>query len=117
MLQGSAILLPWADEVPSIVHAWYLGNPTGASIADVLFGNRNPAGKLSLTFPQAEEHVPSFGHFHTENGKVRYLVYFLSRLRMAHISIQIRYAEDIFVVRSIYSSFEPAMLTGLHVGL
>ncbi|KAJ2929628.1 hypothetical protein H1R20_g7478, partial [Candolleomyces eurysporus] len=69
---GSAILLPWADEVPSIVHAWYLGNPTGASIADVLFGNRNPAGKLSLTFPQAEEHVPSFGHFHTENGKIRY---------------------------------------------
>ncbi|KAJ7489184.1 beta-glucosidase [Mycena latifolia] len=69
---GSSILMPWADKVPSMVHAWYLGNATGAAIADVLFGQQNPSGKLSLTFPKAEEDVPSFGHFHSENGKVRY---------------------------------------------
>ncbi|KAJ7097620.1 beta-glucosidase [Mycena epipterygia] len=69
---GSSILMPWADKVPSMVHAWYLGNATGEAIADVLFGQQNPGGKLSLTFPDAEEHVPSFGHFHSENGKVRY---------------------------------------------
>ncbi|KAJ7472420.1 beta-glucosidase [Mycena galericulata] len=69
---GSSILMPWADKVPSMVHAWYLGNATGDAIADVLFGHQNPSGKLSLTFPKAEEHVPSFGHFHSENGKVRY---------------------------------------------
>ncbi|KAJ7677968.1 beta-glucosidase [Mycena polygramma] len=69
---GSSILLPWADKVPSMVHAWYLGNATGQAIADVLFGQQNPGGKLSLTFPKAEEDVPSFGHFHSENGKVRY---------------------------------------------
>ncbi|KAJ7843119.1 beta-glucosidase [Mycena olivaceomarginata] len=69
---GSSILMPWADKVPSLVHAWYLGNATGEAIADVLFGQQNPGGKLSLTFPSAEEDVPSFGHFHSENGKVRY---------------------------------------------
>ncbi|KAJ6482510.1 beta-glucosidase [Mycena sanguinolenta] len=69
---GSSILMPWAHKVPSMVHAWYLGNATGQAIADVLFGQQNPSGKLSLTFPNAEEDVPSFGHFHSENGKVRY---------------------------------------------
>ncbi|KAJ7705594.1 beta-glucosidase [Mycena rosella] len=69
---GSAILMPWADKVPSMLHAWYLGNATGEAIADVLFGKQNPGAKLSLTFPAAEEDVPSFGHFHSENGKVRY---------------------------------------------
>ncbi|KAJ7100754.1 beta-glucosidase [Mycena belliarum] len=69
---GSSIIMPWADKAPSIVHAWYLGNATGAAIADVLFGELNPGGKLSITFPKAEEDVPSFGHFHSENGKVRY---------------------------------------------
>ncbi|KAF7296605.1 Glycoside hydrolase family 3 protein [Mycena chlorophos] len=69
---GSAILMPWADKVSTLVHSWYLGNATGEAIADVVFGKVNPGGKLSLTFPNAEEHVPSFGHFHSENGKVRY---------------------------------------------
>ncbi|KAJ7259221.1 beta-glucosidase [Mycena rebaudengoi] len=69
---GSSILMPWADKIKSVVHAWYLGNATGEAIADVLFGAHNPSGKLSLTFPKAEEHVPSYGHFHSENGKVRY---------------------------------------------
>ncbi|KAF6758389.1 beta-glucosidase [Ephemerocybe angulata] len=69
---GSAITMPWANEVPAMVHAWYLGNSTGAAIADVLFGKHNPSGKLSLTFPKREEDIPSFGHFHTENGKIIY---------------------------------------------
>nr|ADX07306.1 putative beta-glucosidase [Flammulina velutipes] len=69
---GSSVTLPWADEVPAIVQAWYLGNATGDAIADVLFGKHNPSGKLTLTFPKAEEDLPSFGHFHSENGKVRY---------------------------------------------
>ncbi|KAJ7779235.1 beta-glucosidase [Mycena metata] len=69
---GSSILMPWAGKVSSMLHAWYLGNATGDAIADVLFGQQNPGGKLSLTFPNAEEDVPSFGHFHSENGKVRY---------------------------------------------
>lgn len=78
---GSSITLPWADEVSAIVHSWYLGNVTGEAIGDVLTGKVNPSAKLSLTFPKRLEDVPSYGHFHSENGKVRY-------------------GEDIFVVRA-----------------
>ena len=64
--------MPWADSVAGLVHAWYLGNATGDTIADVLFGKHNPSGRLSITFPKREEDVPAFGHFRSENGKVRY---------------------------------------------
>ena len=62
--------MPWVDTAPAIVHTWNLGNATGDAIADVLFGKRNPSGKLSLTFPKRMEDLPSYGHFHSENGKV-----------------------------------------------
>lgn len=64
--------MPWVDTVPAIVHAWYLGNATGDAIADVLFGDVNPSGKLPLTFPRRLEDVPAFEHFKVENGKVQY---------------------------------------------
>jgi beta-glucosidase len=80
---GSSIAMPWADEVPAVVHSWYLGNATGDAIADVLTGRVNPSGKLSLTFPKRLEDVPSHGHFHHEHGEVRY-------------------AEDLFVVSASY---------------
>lgn len=69
---GSAITMPWVDAVPSIVHTWYLGNTTGEAIAQVLLGDVNPAGRLSLTFPKRLEDVPSYASFSVENGKVRY---------------------------------------------
>lgn len=69
---GSAITMPWVDAVPAIVHAWYLGNMTGDAIAQVLLGDVNPAGRLSLTFPKRLEDVPSYASFSVENGKVRY---------------------------------------------
>ncbi|KAL0065948.1 hypothetical protein AAF712_007075 [Marasmius tenuissimus] len=70
---GSAVVMPWASKVASIVHSWYLGNATGDAIADVLFGKVNPSAKLSLTFPKKEEDLPSYGHFqHSEGGIVRY---------------------------------------------
>jgi hypothetical protein len=90
--------MPWVDSVPAIVHAWYLGNATGDAIADVLFGKVNPSGKLPLTFPARLEDVPSFGHFSVEDGKVLLLA------RIAHSMltlVQVRYAEDIFVVSSL----------------
>jgi len=65
-------VMPWADSVAGIVHSWYLGNSTGDAIADVLFGKKNPSGRLSLTFPKRMEDLPSYGHFHSENGKVSF---------------------------------------------
>ncbi|KAG8943855.1 hypothetical protein FRC04_002478 [Tulasnella sp. 424] len=68
---GSAVAMPWIDQVSGLVHAWYLGNETGNAIADVLFGNVNPSGKMSMTFPKRLEDIPSYG-FGAQNGKVRY---------------------------------------------
>ena len=72
---GSSITMPWADEVPAIVHAWYLGNATGDAIGQVLSGRVNPSGRLSLSFPKRLEDVPSHGHFHHEHGKVSFCVH------------------------------------------
>ncbi|KDQ34219.1 glycoside hydrolase family 3 protein [Pleurotus ostreatus PC15] len=69
---GSAITMPWIDSVSTLVHAWYLGNATGDAVADVLFGTKNPSGKLSMTFPRRLEDVPAHGHFNSENGKLIY---------------------------------------------
>ena len=95
--------MPWVNSVPAIVHAWYLGNASGDAIADVLFGKQNPSGKLSLTFPKAEEDVPSYGHFHSENGEVCFglglFFYVCERnLDAEWWCFQIRYAEDLYVV-------------------
>lgn len=67
---GSSIVMPWVDDVAAIVHAWYLGNATGEPIGDILTGKVNPSGKLSLTFAKRLEDYGSYGHFHSENGKV-----------------------------------------------
>ena len=53
---GCMVLISsWADAVPAIVQAWYSGQDDGNVIADVLFGNVNPSGKLPITFPRRRE--------------------------------------------------------------
>lgn len=50
-ISGNAVAMPWVKQVPSIVQAWMLGSEAGNAIADVLFGDVNPSGKLPFTFP------------------------------------------------------------------
>lgn len=50
-VSGNAVAMPWVEQVPAIVQAWFLGSEAGNSIADVLFGAVNPSGKLPFTFP------------------------------------------------------------------
>ncbi len=56
---SSAVLMPWRDKVAAIVEAWYPGQQTGAAIAKTLYGDIDPAGRLPVTFPAAEDQGPT----------------------------------------------------------
>lgn len=49
-LTGNAYAMPWLKKVPAIIQGWYIGSEAGNAIADVLFGDVNPSGKLPMTF-------------------------------------------------------------------
>ena len=55
---GGAVLMPWIDKVAAVVEAWYPGIRGSEAIANVLFGEVNPSGKLPLTFPKSEGDLP-----------------------------------------------------------
>jgi beta-glucosidase len=69
---GSPITMPWIEQVGAVVQAWYPGQECGNAIADVLFGDTNPSGKLPQTFPVRLEDNPAYLNFPGENGKVYY---------------------------------------------
>ncbi|HZP06745.1 MAG TPA: glycoside hydrolase family 3 C-terminal domain-containing protein [Terracidiphilus sp.] len=50
---GSAILMPWIDDVPAVLEAWYPGEEDGSAVASVLVGDADPSGKLPLSFPRS----------------------------------------------------------------
>jgi beta-glucosidase len=59
LVGGSAVTMGgWLDSVPAVVEVWYPGEQGGAAVADVLFGDTNPAGRLPITFPVAEGQLP-----------------------------------------------------------
>ncbi|MEN9563295.1 MAG: hypothetical protein RIR73_1539 [Chloroflexota bacterium] len=69
---GSAVEMPWADQVASIVQLWLNGQEMGNALADVLFGDVTPSGKLPTTFPVRLEDNPAFINYPGENSKVYY---------------------------------------------
>ena len=61
--------MPWLDEVGAVVDVWYPGEAGGTAVADVLFGDANPAGRLPITFPVAEGQLPlRYNHKPTGRG-------------------------------------------------
>ncbi|MBN2972955.1 beta-glucosidase BglX [Roseomonas aeriglobus] len=61
LLSGRPNTIPWAaDNVDAILEAWYPGTMAGTAVADVLFGDYNPSGKLPMTFPRSVGQVPIF---------------------------------------------------------
>ncbi len=59
LVSGNAVAMPWVERVPAIVEAWYLGSEAGNALADVLFGDVTPSGKLPFTFPVRLEDCPA----------------------------------------------------------
>jgi beta-glucosidase len=73
LLSGSALAVNWAnDNVPSILAAWYPGGEGGTAIADVLFGNYNPAGRLPVTFYKSVDQLPPFTDYSMQGRTYRY---------------------------------------------
>lgn len=59
LINGRPLSVNWADKfVPAIVEAWYPGSQGGTAVADVLFGDYNPGGKLTVTFPKTVGQIP-----------------------------------------------------------
>jgi len=73
MMTGSAIAIPWEEEnIPAIINAWYGGQRAGTAIADVLFGDYNPAGRLPVTFYKSDTDLPPFGSYDMAGRTYRY---------------------------------------------
>jgi beta-glucosidase len=73
MMTGSAIAIPWENEhIPAIINAWYGGQAAGTAIADVLFGDYNPAGRLPVTFYADDNDLPAFDDYSMSNRTYRY---------------------------------------------
>ncbi len=70
---GSALAVDWAQQhVPAILMAWYPGQRGGSAVADTLFGDSNPAGRLPVTFYKADEPLPAFDDYRMEGRTYRY---------------------------------------------
>ena len=69
LMNGRPLSVPWlADNVPAIVEAWHLGVQTGPALADVIFGDFNPGGKLPVSFPRTVGQVPTY-YNHKNTGR------------------------------------------------
>lgn len=72
LTNGSAIAMPWVNEVSAILETWLGGQAGAGAIADAVFGVVNPSGKLAETFPVRLEDSPAFLNFPGEDGQVIY---------------------------------------------
>jgi len=69
LVGGSAITMPWLGDVGAVIDAWYPGEVGGTAVAEALFGDVNPAGRLPMTFPIAEGQLPlRYNHKPTGRG-------------------------------------------------
>lgn len=69
LMNGRPLTIPWeAENLPAIVESWFLGTRHGEAIADVLFGDFNPSGKLAVSFPRSVGQIPVY-YAHMNTGR------------------------------------------------
>jgi beta-glucosidase len=99
LLSGSALAVNWAnDHAPAILQAWYPGGEGGTAIADVLFGDYNPAGRLPVTFYKSVDQLPPFTDYSMQGRTYRYFKgeplypfgYGLSYTRFAYSNLRVK---------------------------
>lgn len=73
LLNGSAVAFNWeAANIPAILEAWYPGQAGGTAVADILFGDYNPSGRLPLTFYKSIDQIPAFEEYSMKGKTYRY---------------------------------------------
>jgi beta-glucosidase len=73
LLNGSALAVNWGQEhIPAILTAWYPGEAGGYAVADVIFGNYNPGGRLPVTFYKSVNDIPAFTDYSMKGRTYRY---------------------------------------------
>lgn len=73
MMTGSALAIPWEQQnIPAIVNAWYGGEAAGTAVADMLFGDYSPSGRLPVTFYKSDDDLPPFDDYSMQNRTYRY---------------------------------------------
>lgn len=74
LLSGSAIAVPYAEEhAAAIIQGWYPGARGGEALANILFGRKNPEGKLPVTFYRSSEELPEFTDYSMKGRTYRYM--------------------------------------------
>lgn len=74
LLAGSALSVTWEDEhLPAIIQGWYPGAQGGKAIAEMIFGEYSPEGKLPVTFYRTTEELPEFTDYNMKNRTYRYM--------------------------------------------
>jgi len=98
LTSGSALAINWANEhLPAIMQTWYPGEEGGTALADVLFGDTNPAGRLPVTFYKSIEQLPPFEDYRMAGRTYRYFTgeplypfgYGLSYTRFAYSNLSV----------------------------
>jgi beta-glucosidase len=70
LVAGSQLAIRWEqDHIPAIINTWYPGEQGGTAIAEVLFGDYNPAGRLPLTYYESLDDIPAFNDYQVTNGR------------------------------------------------
>jgi beta-glucosidase len=73
LLNGSALAINWEkDNIPAIIETWYGGQAAGQALADVIFGDYNPGGRLPVTFYKSVNDLPEFTDYKMDNRTYRY---------------------------------------------